>query len=620
MCGITGAVSKYEVNISHMLACIKHRGPDGEGFFIERGVNKSAYNIFMGHRRLSIIDLTDCASQPFSSIDDSIVIVFNGEIYNYQVLRKQYLDGAKFKSSSDTEVIIELYKRYGTISFGWLSGMFAFVIYDKLAGKILMARDGLGIKPLYYFTNKDCLYFGSEIRTLRDNQEVNCSISKNAITEFFLNGFIYEPHTGFKHIHKVFPGSFIEVTIGVELEFSSGQFWKPGENLGTAQDLNVAIREEYQKHLVADVPIGLFYSGGVDSTVLLALSDDSVASYFIENKKESAKGDRYYAPIIAKKLGKKYNVIKISEEENTKEAYLAAINHVAKNSEELIADYTFIVSETISQEAKRKGLKVMLSGMGGDEVFLGYPRYKLIRFRTLYYLLYKIGAPFIARSRSFQKKFDRLKCFFESKSFTLQYSNLVGYFNEHELKNLLVGHDDLSVKKFEQKMNRLISPYKHLEEIKQAQIMDLYGFLSHNFSVADKSSMQAGVEIRVPLATTQLYDIALSRNIDELLSFREQKKPLLRLLDKYISKDHFKRSKQGFNPDLKLIIDSIGQEDLKELLCTGTITEILAKDYVYTLITNHFSGRNNNTYKLYQLLYFKFWINHYKSVEDSEIC
>lgn len=610
MCGIVGAISNKSIDIDLMLDAIKHRGPDGFGknhFVTDRNLN-----IYLGHRRLSIIDITDNSSQPFTSTNSNYTIVFNGEIYNYKQLKSTYLPDFNFKSSGDTEVILELFSKYGTESFKWLKGMFAFSIYDHVNGKMYLCRDGIGIKPLYYYANKNEFYFASEISALK-TQQLDFSICKDSVTEFILNGFVYEPNTGFESIKKVFPGSYLVISFDTNLSYFETQFWKPlinSELTVVDSDLTSLVKKEYQNHLVSDVPIGLFYSGGIDSSVLMTLGNKEVVPYFINSKsdmKESA--ELHYAKDIAETLDREFVMIDLTMDNKEAEKLLLSIEHVARKSEELIADYTFFVSELISRKARDNGNKVMLSGMGGDEIFLGYPRYRLIMFKKAYKFIFLFAIKLLTFSKKFSKKLDRFRAFFEVKDFIFQYTNLIGYFQEKELHDMLVNFDPKSLNKFEQKLTSILKDYNSLGEVKQAQILDLYGFLSHNFMVADKSSMQASIEMRVPLATPDLFQQSINANADILMDFRKAKKPLLSILSEKLNLSLFSRPKEGFNPDLENLISTIGTERIRLLLSSNKLLAYIKKEFVNNLLNEHIKGVKNHSYRIYQLLYFKYWLD-----------
>jgi asparagine synthase (glutamine-hydrolysing) len=288
---------------------------------------------------------------------------------------------------------------------------------------------------------------------------------------------------------------------------------------------------------------------------------------------------------------------------------LLSIEHVAKKSEELIADYTFFVSELISRKARDNGYKVMFSGMGGDEIFLGYPRYRLIKFKNIYKAIFLLANKLLSFSKKFSKKLDRFRAFFENKEFIFQYTNLIGYFQEKELQHMLVNYNPSSLKKYERKLKGILKDYNALSEVKKAQILDLYGFLSHNFMVADKSSMQASIEMRVPLATPDLFQQSINSNVDILMDFRNAKKPLLSILKDKLNLRLFSRPKEGFNPDLENIVSTIGTERIGFLLNSDKLIKYVKKEFVDNLIDEHIKGVKNHSYRIYQLLYFKYWLD-----------
>jgi len=283
------------------------------------------------------------------------------------------------------------------------------------------------------------------------------------------------------------------------------------------------INKEYNNHLVSDVPVGLFYSGGIDSSVLLAIGDKNITPYFIDSPSENKnKNDLYYATKIANKLNRKFQLLYYMKSSKNPEDILNSIKYVAENSEELIADFTFTVSEEISKKAKKNHHKVMLSGMGGDEMFLGYPRYKLIHYEWLFKILNVFLKPILFKFDFFSKKVERYNSFFEDKEFVLRYSNLIGYFHEDDLRKFIKTIDSKQMSRYVDKLKSLIRPYSNYKKVKQAQILDLYGFLSHNFMVADKSSMLAGVELRVPLATPEIFNFNLFLKTKFFISFFNQ--------------------------------------------------------------------------------------------------
>jgi asparagine synthase (glutamine-hydrolysing) len=216
----------------------------------------------------------------------------------------------------------------------------------------------------------------------------------------------------------------------------------------------------------------------------------------------------------------------------------------------------------------------------------------------------------LSLNKKFSKKIDRFRAFFAHKPFVLKYTNLVGYFQEGELASLLVNFNSTTLNIYENKLNALLVGNEKLSDVKKAQILDLYGFLSHNFMVADKSSMRASIEMRVPLATPALFDATLSMKVADLMNFWNAKIPLLKILQQKISLKYFKRPKEGFNPDLENLVNVIGEDRITKILESDSFYKFIQPDYVGKILNEHFMGIKNNSYKIYQLLYFKFWLDN----------
>src|SRR5882724_226589 len=281
MCGITGFISPVfnREHLQSITQTIQHRGPDAEGLFYEQTGN---YHIGLGHRRLSIIDLSSAASQPMYSHNGRYVMIYNGEVYNYKEIRNEKLSGYAFKSSGDTEVILECYARYGSESFQWLNGIFALAILDLQEKKIILTRDHLGIKPLYYYMHGQSFVFASEIKAIK-KAVPGLKINYNVIPSFLHLGYITHPHTIYEEIKKLSAGSYAEITINKEsnISISEHSFWKIQDKISdqvladekiAKKQLNDLLADAVQRQLISDVPIGTFLSGGTDSSLVTAMA------------------------------------------------------------------------------------------------------------------------------------------------------------------------------------------------------------------------------------------------------------------------------------------------------------------------------------------------------------
>lgn len=612
MCGITGYISTIDLSkeLRPALACLNHRGPDAEGIFCDHG---NDFYVGLGHKRLSIIDLSTGANQPMHSESDSAVLVFNGEIYNFEALKSR-LPGVKFKTHSDTEVLLQLYLLHGVEMLDWLEGMFAFALYDRDRQQVLLARDPLGIKPLYYHSTPGSFVFGSEIKSIV-GYGVSKELDMDSLKQFMLTGFVYEPYTGFIGIEKLPFGSYMFVSaVDGRIIAEQQRYWAPSNTKETQRcsetELSRLVEESVQSHLVSDVPIGLFFSGGIDSSVILTQTKNSITPLTIGYDKAAQvdagmTDDNYYATKISEHL---HVPVKYADSLSVGSAdFLKNVEEVSIKSEELMLDYTFIASEELSRLSKQQGFKVMLSGMGGDECFGGYDRYKLVAYEHWYKLLYKI-IPFslLNNVKSFAKKAERLKNYFSLDSFPLKYNSLVGYFSVEEIVSL-TGDQQIS-KLVGDRLNLLLKGYEHFSNFKKAILIDISGFLAHNFMVADKSSMLHQIEMRVPLATRTLFDFVWKLDDKEILSFKESKKLLKGFLEKYLPHELIYRKKTGFNPPLDDKIQALGYEHFMEVVKSNHLYKIFDENFIDQIATSHYVKKEvNNTYKLYQLLYVSYW-------------
>lgn len=608
MCGISGLISTGELNgLEESLQVMKHRGPDATGVW--RG-KSGRYNVGLGHLRLSIIDLSAAANQPFFSGDGEIILVYNGEIYNYRALREELqAHGCTFKTQSDTEVLLQAYMVWGIECVRRFDGMFAFAVLDRRRNELSLARDPLGIKPLYVWSDgADRIAFASEIRGIRALAGAPIEPDTSCYAEFLLNGWLYEPKTGYRNVEKLMPGEYrtIDLQSG---EVRKTNYYLPLQRRAPGRDFAELMAESMTLQRVADVKVGLFFSGGLDSSVLAAASGE-LDGLFVEYAVDAAAmSDAAYARDIAMTLGLPMKVVRHDPVSDGADAILADFRGVARNTEELIADYTYSASSLLSADARASGYTVMLSGMGGDELFAGYPRYKLARYRRLTHGLspmLKAGAFALRRRPSMEKKIERLLRFSEEGRFIRAYTSLIGYLSEREV-SALMGRSD-ACESFWAWCESMGKEIGHLSHMKQAMYLDRYGFLAHNLMVTDKSSMQHSIEMRVPLMSNELAELGFAMDDANLLSYSEGKKPLRRYLEKRLPASLINRPKIGFNPPLDGKIRTLGKERITDILRSGPISEVLDSDAACRIVNAHFSNAGNQTYKIWQLLYFNFWL------------
>ena len=612
MCGIVGYISEQNFDIKTNLEIINHRGPDSlkSVFYLY-----NEKNIGLGHVRLSIIDVDSHANQPFD-FQDKYTLIFNGEIYNYLELREYLKEkGYIFCTNSDTEVLISAYDYFQEKVFEHLDGMFAFCIYDKVKNKIIVARDHLGIKPVYYYYDEKSneLFFASELKALFEFKSVPKKISSEAICEYLFNGWLYEPHTGFENVFKIMPGSFIEYDLKLQEKKSKIYFDVANEEENSKIFKNKHIEEliddSIMKQCRSDVPLGVFFSGGIDSTVIANKVNNPKclsAKYDKIDIKNSGIGDDYiYSKKIAEILNLDIEPIKLKNEKFD----LDIIKHIVNSTEELNADFTYSISEKISKKARLKNYIVMLSGMGADEIFGGYPRYKVVKYKRFYKFISYLLIPFkniIKKNKSLNKKVDRFFNSINENDFIYSYSSLIGSFSKSEIEKII--KEKNQIQKYHDKINKFLDKVKTKTDFKKAFYLDLYGFLSHNFIVADKSSMQASIEMRVPLINKELVVKNFYENENKLLDFFHTKKQLKKILYKVLPKEIINRKKTGFNPPMDNLIKDIGKDNFLKIIKSGALEKYINLEYIEILIYNHFNNLDNNTYKLWQILFLHFWI------------
>lgn len=604
MCGVIGKISYNNSGISEGLSAMRHRGPDAHA---EIHFKVGHENFYLGHSRLSIIDLDQRSNQPFS-VSDRYYLSFNGEIYNYKDLRKK-LSEFQFKTNSDTEVLIYWLIKYGGDFLNELEGMFSFCFFDKKANEIILGRDQLGIKPLYYSLSQKEFIFSSDINSLKTISGSKIAIDEICIQDFLQLGYMIEPNTGFKNISKVPPGSFLKYNI-LKKELKQVEYWSPLTERDVKKNhekLEILIEKSVKNQLVSDVPLGVFFSGGIDSSIIASKVPKS-SKFLIsvndlnELKEAGINNDLFYAIKIAKILNIELTRLKADEEELD---FLNNIEKVVYLNEELVSDYTSYPTYKLSKKAKEIGLSVMLSGMGADEIFAGYPRYLMMR----YYNLFKRMAfiiPFIQKRPFFQKKIERFLEFINGRDPLESYLSLLTPFTQKNIFNLT--GQNLENQELKHRYEKIWSRYEHLGYLKASMCFDVYGFLSHNFLLADKASMRASIEMRVPLATKELFGFGLNSKENHLINGKSLKNQLKKQLLNHLPKKIIYRRKAGFHPPLDKKISDLGKDRIEKHLIGSKLCQYLNIKEVLGILDEHFSGEKNNTFKIYRLLYLRNWL------------
>jgi asparagine synthase (glutamine-hydrolysing) len=500
-----------------MTGSMVHRGPDDEGYYIQNGVG-------LGHRRLSIIDLST-GKQPITNEDGSVVVVFNGEIYNYELLKDALIGkGHVFKTESDTEVIVHAYEEYGEYFLQKLRGMFAIALWDNRNHTLLLARDRLGIKPLYFSTSPEWILFSSEIKgILQDPEFGGARVNPEAIDSFLRCYFVPGQETIFKDIRRLLPGWYIKVRNGqvVEHQYWDLQFGTKyhGVEFDTLKrKLDSLLRETVRGHMLSDVPVGFLLSGGVDSTALLSYAVNEtkkdVSSFTVGFSGQGFADEREYARLASKKFGSRHFDITISPED-----FIKFLPGYVWHMEEPVCEPPAIALYYISKYASEH-VKVLISGEGGDEAFAGYPNYanQLIMKRIggifgplrkpLSRVMKYISGKYVG---SRYKKYgsvvgEELRSYYYSRTsgpFTFFNENYATLYTDH-MRDFRNGNSI-----FNDFMDKLYEKSCSMDYLEQMLYVDSKTWLPDDLLIkADKITMANSVELRVPFLDHKVMEFA----------------------------------------------------------------------------------------------------------------
>ncbi len=567
MCGISGFISSQysKEDLEQMTNVLQHRGPDaGAAFFDEQS------RIGLGHRRLSIIDLTTNANQPYTSQCGGYKMVFNGEIYNYKEIIKELKFKHKFepKTNSDTEVVLEAFATWGADFVNKLNGMFAIAIWDITKKELLLFRDRLGIKPLYYYQKDDCFAFASEIKALVSLVEKeNLTVNFDTITDLLHYGYATGNSSIYNEIRKVESGNYMQVANGIIVKNNS--FWKIEDIVQkelfsnedqVVKELDHKISNAVAQRMLADVPLGTFLSGGIDSSLITAtaqkLSNSPINTFSI-GFKDQKQDESKYAKEIAKTLKTNHNELILSEQDA-----IAEVDKLFDVFDEPFGDSSAIPTLLVCQMAKKQ-ITVALSGDGGDELFLGYGMYNWAE-RLSNSLLYTLRKP-ISKSLNIlgNKKYKRGALVLNAPSKQHLKSHIFSQeqylFSKREIEQLLINPNkgNLILEEFD--LSRTLNP------MEGQAFFDLKNYLKDDLLVkVDRSSMFHSLEVRVPLLDHNVVSYAM--NIAPQLKYKngESKYILKQVLYQYLPKALFDRPKKGFSvplskwlkTDLKYLIDT----------------------------------------------------------------
>ncbi|MBD2577767.1 asparagine synthase (glutamine-hydrolyzing) [Oscillatoria sp. FACHB-1406] len=628
MCGICGFVYADRDRAVHpeiveiMTATITHRGPDEKGIYAKE-------NVGLGMRRLSIIDLGS-GQQPIHNEDKTIWVVFNGELYNYRELTHSLTRlGHKFYTASDTEVLVHAYEEFGDDFLEYLNGMYAFALWDDRNKRLIVARDRLGIKPLYYTLHDNAFLFGSELKTLLAYPGTSRNVDLFALNEYLSFEYIPTPRTIFQNIAKLPPGHALSYSQG---DLKIWQYWDV--NLARSENLQPKPAQEYElelleilrssirKEMVSDVPVGVLLSGGLDSTTVAALMAEAapgnVKSFSIRFDDPSF-DESYYARLAARHLQTEHHELTL-----TPKLVLELVPQLAKVLDEPLGDSSIIPTFLLSQFTRRH-VKVALGGDGGDELFGGYSTLQAHRLVEYYEML----LPGFVRHRVVPWLVDRLPVSFDNISLDFKIRRFIG---GRGIPIVMRHHQWLGSFTVAQKQ-KLLQPWTQLQErdtyqiafqhqrnsqaqeaLNQLLYCDLKLYLEGDIlPKVDRASMANSLEVRVPLLNHTLVEYVAKLPHNMKLHGLTTKYILRRAMRPYLPKEIIQRGKKGFNMPVAKWFSGPLRPLLEEMLSAERLQRegFFNPNYVQQLLQEHLSGRKDHRKLLWTLLVFELWYEHW---------
>jgi len=610
MCGIAGIINlksgEQDEVIKSMTKAIFHRGPDDDGYFVGE-------NVALGMRRLSIIDINH-GKQPVETPDKDLLIFFNGEIYNYKELKKDLIKhGFKFQTESDTEVVLMMYKFYGKESFTKLRGMFAFSIYDKVKQEVVVVRDFFGIKPLYYFKENNSLAFSSEIKSFLSIPGFKPEVNDSAVYNYL--SYQYNPleETFFKGVYKLLPAHFMTVDLksgNTKIEKYWQFSFKPNEDLDieeTKKKILSTMEDSVAHHMIADVPVGSFLSGGIDSSIIATLMQkvrgEKKVKTFTVGFESLSEGKE--ALETSEPLGTDHKEIIVGSEE-----YFTELKKAIWHFDEPVADPSAMGLYFLAREA-RKEVKVVLSGEGSDELFGGYNIYLepfargKITWIPRSILKAILSIPINFRGKNYLTR--------ASEKLEDWYIGNASIFKEKEVKKIWRGGPENRLS-----LNNLYKEVKGSSDSVKMQYIDINTWLVGDIlAKADKMTMAHSLELRVPFLDMEVAKLAETLP-DKFKWNKGVTKYLLREAFKSVLPESVRnRRKLGFPTPVKDWFDESRGDLYESILENEYIKSHLDVGEISGLIKDHVSKKVDNSRKIYILLALSIWYNTFIKAYQS---
>jgi len=615
MCGITGFINtaKEPLVLTGMAATINRRGPDDEGNYIEHGVN-------LAHKRLSIIDLSSAGHQPMRF--NKTVIVFNGEIYNYQEIQKELIaKGYQFTSSSDTEVVLKAFDCWGVKCVDHFIGMFAFALYDEEHKRLWLFRDRAGVKPLYYHYKNDTIAFGSELKCFKPylyEKERN-ELDTDAIAEFFSVGYISSNLSILKNVKKLPPAHYLKFdSEGIDIKrywdvsFVENKDWLERKEDDLLEELDALIISAFKYRMVADVPVGVFLSAGIDSSLVSAVLSKHFGQIntFTIGFKEAGFDESKDAEKIAAYLKTIHKTEFLYQEKA-----FEILNDFYSIYDEPHADNSCVPTTFVSEVAKNSGVKVVLSADAGDELFGGYARYpeylnrwnQINKFgkgaKNAMGALVNVAANFSGGITA--RKMERFADILGAGDFIDFYQYIIRNCSVKELRQVVPGYN-----------NPLFSFNKDTAPMSQMMEWDFKRYMTDDILIkVDRATMYHSIEGREPFLDHRLVEFAAQLPVEWKLRNGETKYLLKKLLGRYIPESLFKLPKRGFGAPIQLWMKEHYKNDIAVMIKSGLfVNPYLNNDYTHRLLNDFVKGKKVNPILIWYLYSFQKWYNTWNNL------
>lgn len=634
MCGIVGFLTSRAQNIPdcavlrEMRESLIHRGPDDFGEYV-RPLDEGGPFVFFGHRRLSIIDL-GTGHQPLSNEDETVWVVFNGEIYNFQELRNRLESlGHRFKTRSDTEVIAHAYEEFGENCFRHLKGMFAIAIWDEKRKQMVLARDRMGKKPLYYSFVNGTFLFASELKAMMVYPAFPRKVDPVSLTKYLFFEFIPSPHTIFKDARKLPAASYL---VWGNERTKIRQYWSPFDRQKDQSNISEVeaklkimelLKESVKRRLISDVPLGVFLSGGIDSSAITALAQREVPGKiktFSIGFEDPSFDESKYASLVSRYVGTEHH-----EQTMTPTDLLNIVPRLPEILDEPMADASILPTYLLSKFT-RGHVTVALGGDGGDELFAGYPTYLAHRFATQYDRYLGILHPAIKFvGNLLPVSDDNISFDFKVKKFLsgigypdgIRNSVWLGSFSSPENQKVLSQEvlSEFSEDRLAEEIYLHEREYPFGDQITKLQYLDLKLYFQESILVkVDRASMACSLEVRAPFLDHEVVEFIMGLPSKLKLKGFTSKYILKKAMKNQLPDEVLKRPKKGFGVPIAKWVKGPLKELFEDLLSPERIRRegFLNHEYVNELFQGHLSNKRDNRKQLWTLLVWELWAGRYR--------